>query len=89
MDPSEYEIWVDDHNIDDDGNIVALARHARPGVDPQVGKVFAVGDGEQTPFPATVIERTRDGVIVLRAEDGAADLRLMAGYVGGPGPSTT
>lgn len=89
MDPSDYEIWVDDHNIDDDGNIVALARHARPGVDPQVGKVFTVGDGEQTPFPATVIERTRGGLIILRAEDGESDLRLMAGYVGGTGPSTT
>ena len=72
MDPSSYEIWVDDHTIDDDGNIIALVKHARPGVDPQVGKVFMVGDGEQTPFPARVIERTRDGLVILAAEDNAA-----------------
>lgn len=72
MDPSDYEIWVDDHTIDDDGNIIALVRHARAGVDPQVGRLFMVGDGEQTPFPARVIERTREGLVILRAEDDAA-----------------
>jgi hypothetical protein len=39
MEPSEYGIWVDDHTIDDDGNIIALVKHARVGVDPQVGNV--------------------------------------------------
>jgi|GEM_PF-3693607 len=72
MDPSDYQIWVDDHTIDDDGNIIALVKHARAGVDPQVGKVFMVGDGEQTPFPARAIERTRDGLVILAAEDDAA-----------------
>jgi hypothetical protein len=72
MEPSEYGIWVDDHTIDDDGNILALVKHARVGVDPQVGNVFLVGDGEQTPFPARVIERTRDGLVLLAGEVGAA-----------------
>ncbi len=72
MDPSDYEIWVDDHTIDDDGNIIGLVKHARGGVDPQVGMVFMVGDGEQTPFPARVIERTRNGLVILAAEDDAA-----------------
>lgn len=85
MYPSEYEIWVDDHNIDDDGNIVGLVRHARDSVDPQVAKRFMVGDGEQAPFPATVIERIREGLIILRAEDGAA--RIIAGHAGSPTPS--
>ncbi len=64
----DYEIWVDDHMIDDDGNIIALVKHARPGVDPQVGNVFMVGDGEQKPFPARVIERTRHGLVILAAD---------------------
>lgn len=72
MDPSDYDIWVDDHSIDDDGNILTLARFARPGIDPHVGKVYWVGDGEQTPFAAKVIEHTRDGIIVLQAQDDAA-----------------
>ena len=65
---SDYEIWVDDHTIDDDGNIIALVKHARPGVDPQVGNVFMVGDGEQKPFPARVIERTRHGLVILATD---------------------
>ncbi len=89
MDPSEYEIWVDDHNIDDDGNIVGIVRHAKAGVDPQVGKVFMVGDGEQTPFAATVIERTREGLVILRAEDHSPMLHVIAGHGGSPEPSTT
>jgi len=79
MDPSQYEIWVDDHNIDDDGNIVGLVRHAGRDVDPQVGKSFLVGDGEQEPFRATVIERTRDGLITLRADDEPSPLRTAGG----------
>lgn len=89
MEPSEYKIWVDDHNIDDDGHIVALVRHARAGDDPQVGKVFMVGDGEQTPFAAIVIERTPEGRVILRAEDHSPMLHVIAGQGGPPGPSTT
>lgn len=64
---SDHDIWVDDHNIDYDGHIIGLVKHARAGVVPQVGKVFMVGDGEQEPFPARVIERTRDGLLILSA----------------------
>ncbi len=88
MDPSQYESWVDDHNVDDDGNTVGLVRHARPGVDPQVGKSFLVGDGEQEPFRATVIERTRDGLITLRADD-VPSVHVTAGHAGGLEPSPT
>ena len=63
MDPSGYDIWVDDHNIDD--------------------------VGEQTPFRATVIERTRDGLITPRADDDAAGLEVVTGRLGEPGPSRT
>ncbi len=72
MDVTDYELWVDDHTIDDDGNIVTLAKYARAGVEPEVGKVFLVGDGEQTPFRARVVERTGDGLVVLRALDDPA-----------------
>ena len=63
----DYEIWVDDHTIDDDGNIIALVKHARAGIYPQVGKV-KVGDGEQTAFPARVIARTQGGLLILAAD---------------------
>ena len=86
---SDYDIWVDDHNIDDDSNIIGLVKHARAGVDPHAGKVFMVGDDEQTPLPATVIERTREGIVILRAEDDKPILHVIAGHGGATGPSTT
>jgi hypothetical protein len=73
MDVADYDLWVDDHTIDDDGNIVTLAKYARAGVDPEVGKVFLVGDGEQTPFRARVLQRTDEGLVVLRALDDPAN----------------
>jgi len=72
MDVGDYELWVDDHTIDDEGNIVTLARYAGAGIEPEVGKVFLVGDGEETPFRARVVERTGDGIVVLRALDDPA-----------------
>jgi hypothetical protein len=76
MNPADYELWVDDHTIDDDGDIVTLAKYARPGIDAEVGSVVLVGDGEQVPFPARVIARTGDGVVTVRAvEDPASALR--------------
>lgn len=71
MDVTDYELWADDHTIDDDGNIVTLAKFARAGVEPEVGKVVLVGDGEQTPFRARVVASS-DGVLVLRALDDPA-----------------
>ncbi|HEX3621329.1 MAG TPA: hypothetical protein VHT97_03340 [Acidimicrobiales bacterium] len=73
MDVADYDLWVDDHTIDDDGNIVTLAKYARAGVEPEVGKVFLVGDGEQTPFRARVLQRTDEGLVVLRALDDPAN----------------
>lgn len=73
MDVADYDLWVDDHIIDDDGNIVTLAKYARAGVEPEVGKVFLVGDGEQTPFRARVVKRTDEGLLVLRALDDPAN----------------
>ena len=72
MEPADYQIWVDDHNIDDDGDIVALARHARPGIEPEVGEVYLVGDGEQAPLRARLIDAGGDGVVILRALDDPA-----------------
>lgn len=72
MEPADYQIWVDDHHINDDGDIVALARHARTGVEPEVGESYLVGDGDQTPFRAQVIDLGDDGVVILRALDDAA-----------------
>lgn len=62
----EPDLWVDDHNLSEDGTVTTLAEYAKPGVDPQVGQILMVGDGEGETRPARVIERTRDGLVVLR-----------------------
>jgi hypothetical protein len=71
------DLWVDDHNLNEDGTVTTLAEYARPGVDPQVDQVLLVGDGEGDPRPARVIERTRDGLVVLRLL-GRSDTSLSA-----------
>ena len=65
----EIDLWIDDHTTDEDGTVTTLAEYSRSGVDPQVGQVLLVGDGEQDPRPARVIERTRDGLVVIRFQD--------------------
>ncbi|MGH9063017.1 MAG: hypothetical protein ACRD0L_03425 [Acidimicrobiales bacterium] len=69
MGTSEPDLWADDHMTDVDGTVTTLVEHARAGVDPQVGQLLMVGDGEQALRPARVIERTRDGFVVVRFED--------------------
>ncbi len=64
----EPDLWVDEHWMRDDGTIETLVEFAREGVDPQVGSTVLVGNGEDPPRAAKVIERTRDGVVVLRYE---------------------
>lgn len=71
----DVDLWVDDHNVNDDGTVTTLADYASPGIDPQVGQVLRVGDGEARPQLARVVERTRDGLVVLRMMD-ASDASL-------------
>lgn len=68
-----WDLWVDFHRVDAAGLTHAQVRDASPGVELREG-AFVVGDDDADPGVAQVIEVRNDGVVLLRALPGHADL---------------
>ena len=60
------ELWVDDHCEYEPGVVHAHLRHARIPMDPQQGDYLIVGDDEDPPLIAEVLERSASGRLRLR-----------------------
>ena len=61
---------MDDHTVDDNGNMASLVKYARTGIDPEVDKGAPRRRLVSRPLSEPrVLERTSDGLVVLRTLD--------------------
>ena len=67
------ELWVDDHQEYEPGVVHGQLRHARVPMDPQRGDYLVVGDDDEAPVLAEVLDRSPTGELRLRLLPGRPD----------------
>jgi hypothetical protein len=73
MKTMRWDLWVDFQRADDDGLTRGNVRHARPGVELQVGDTIVVGNEDAEPGVAEVVELGDRGFVLLRVFPGSVD----------------